>query len=120
MSKGVQLIVLRCPTCNSDLTGEKEGVFLYCPGCGAGFEITPEDQLSPIKVYFARSHTQAVTFLPFWAFDARMQLKQREAKTQLFGSSKGLIRLFEERETIRFYVPAYLQDLETGKPRALK
>src|SRR3990172_10961711 len=118
MTKGIQLVTLRCPRCNSDLTGGKEGVFLYCPHCGAGFEII-EEELHPINVDFVTAVDEPKEFLPFWAFDAQLQLKTREAKSTLFGSPKGLIHLFEERGKLRLYVPAYVEGLEERTPRAL-
>src|SRR3989304_6531166 len=121
MTSGIQLVLLRCPTCSNNMSGAAESVFLYCNGCGAGFEITPEDEWKPVKVYFARTHKEAKTFFSFWAYDARLDLKQRETKKSFWGGdSKGLIEAFEQRGTIRFYVSAYLADVGLKESHALQ
>lgn len=76
-----------------------------------------------MPVYFGRTHPDANLFLPFWAFDARLELLDREAKrgvTSFFSSPKGLTLVFEERGTIRFYSSAFTADLDQERPRALE
>ena len=71
MSESVKLTLLRCPECQSNLAGEKEGVFLYCGGCGAGFWLD-EEKLRKVPVYFANFEQKPTAYFPFWAFDATL------------------------------------------------
>lgn len=122
MSSGIQLIPLRCPGCSSDLSGERKGRFLFCGNCHSGFELDDREELNKVAVYFARTHRDANSFLPFWAYDSRLELQDREAKggvTSFFSSPKGLTRVFEERGAIRFYASAFTADLDQERPRAL-
>ena len=122
MSELVRLMLLRCPECNSNLAGEKEGVFLYCGGCGAGFRLE-DGKLVKIPVYFAKAAKNPQSFLPFWAFDATLELHDVEAKKGLksvFSDRGGLVRLFKERGSVRLYVSAFQGDLEAERPRALQ
>jgi hypothetical protein len=124
MSDGVKLSLLRCPECSGNLSGEKEGVFLYCGGgCGAGFQLDEKNELEKIPVYFARAVKNTQVYFPFWAFDATLEVQDRDTKASiksLLGSSGGLIKLFKEKGTIRMYVSAYQGDLESPRPRALQ
>lgn len=122
MSESIQLKLLRCPECSSNLTGEKEGVFLYCPGCGGGFRLH-EQELGKVPVYFAKKVQEPTSYLPFWAFDATLNLVDTESKRSLksvLGTRAGLVRLFQERGGVRFYVPAFAGDLEAAKPAGLQ
>src|SRR3990172_6786675 len=105
MSTGIQLVPLKCRNCGSALNAETQSLLLFCFACGAGYD-TGQD-LQPVHVYFA--HPDAPVYFPFWAFDAQLHLKEREAKKALFGKPKGLAALFSERGTIRFYAPAFFE-----------
>jgi hypothetical protein len=123
MNSGLELVRLRCQKCSADLSGRDGEIFLYCSSCGSGYELDDQEQLQPTTVYFARAQATPQSFLPFWIFDARLELQEREAKsgiTSLFGNSKGLIRVFEERKTIRFYVAGFASDLEEKKSMSLQ
>jgi len=116
MSSGIQLVALSCPKCSGKLYAGAGGVFLYCGECGSGFEIDDRDELSQIPVYFARLRKESQEFIPFWAFDAKLEVRD----LQIHGSQKqrGLIQLFQERGTIRLYVAAFPGDLEQQTPRS--
>jgi hypothetical protein len=120
MASNIQLVSLRCEKCSQPLSGNAKSLFLYCPECGAGYEIVNQQQLQSTPVYFAREKKNNVDFLPFWAFDATLQLGKREGKGGFFSSPKGLIHLFEERQTLRFYIPAFTRDLNEKDPAALR
>lgn len=124
MTSGIELSVLKCPKCMDGMVGGPHSVFLYCGHCSSGYEVTADDQLAAVTVYFARTHRDAGQQAPFWAFDAKLDLIERMNRRNLMslvenvagavGSSstgRGLIRLFEERGTIRFYVPASFESL---------
>lgn len=122
MSESVQLVLLRCPECSSNLAGGKEGVFLYCGGCGAGYRFI-ENKLQKVPVYFARTNENPGAFLPFWAFDATLEVRTLDANRGLkaiFKREGGLGSVFQERGTLRFYVSAFQGDLDAIKPRALQ
>ncbi len=126
MSSGIQLVALTCLKCGSKLNARSGAVFLYCAECGSGFEINDKDviatevattnALSPIPVYFARLRKEAQEFIPFWAFDAKLEI----GDLQVDGSQKqrGFIQLFRERGALRLYVAAYAGDLEQENPRS--
>lgn len=122
MSDSVTLMLLRCTECQSNLSGEKEGVFLYCGGCGAGFRLE-DGKLLKIPVYFAKAAQNPQSYVPFWAFDATLELHNVEAKKgikSMLSDRGGLVRLFQERGTVRMYVSASQGDLEAQRPRALQ
>jgi hypothetical protein len=106
---GIRMVVLSCPACSSSLSGWSDSTFFYCANCGGGFELNAGQQLDPVKVYFARYRNGNSTFLPFWAFDATLQVQEREAKRglgALLTSNTGLIKLFHKNGALRFYIPA--------------
>ena len=122
MSAGLQLVAFRCPSCNTDFKTEDNAVFVYCGSCGSGYELNQQEEWKQIPVYFAQAvetETTSNTFFPFWAFDAHLNLISRDANKKLFGNPKGLIGAFQERGTIRFYAPAFPQDLDAKRPSAL-
>lgn len=122
MSESIQLLLLRCPECSSNLTGEKEGVFIYCGGCGAGFRLV-ENKLQKVPVYFARITENPQSFFPFWAFDATLEIRNMDVNRGLkamFKREGGLGSVFQQRGTLRFYVSAFQGDLDAIKPRALQ
>jgi hypothetical protein len=103
-----------------DFKTEDNAVFVYCGSCGSGYEMNRQEEWHQIPVYFAQAgETTDGTFLPFWAFDARLNLISRDANKKLFGNPKGLIGTFEQRGAIRFYAPAFPEDLDAKRPRAL-
>lgn len=116
MTAGIQLVSLKCPSCNSEFKIGNNTLFLYCGSCGSGFEVI-EEQLSQVQVYFALHGGQQNAFLPFWAFEAHLQVTNRDSKGH--GRAQGLFSAFEKRSVLRFYVPAFLDDLNSEKPRAL-
>jgi hypothetical protein len=121
--KGVELQSLICPKCSARLMGTAESTFVYCSNCVTGFEISTKGEYSPVSVYFARTSDRSSQFKPFWAFDAKLELKERERKKSwktIFSSSRGLATLFQERQILRFYVPAYFDDLLADEPAGLK
>jgi hypothetical protein len=120
MTTNIRLVSLRCSKCGQSLSGDKNGIFLYCGACGAGFEIVRHQELVPLPVYFARGKNKNPEFASFWAFDATLQLAKRDAKGGFFSSPKGLIQLFEKRQTLRFYVAAFSKDLDSKEPTALQ
>lgn len=115
---GLRLVPLRCPACGPGLQGHGGGIFLYCPGCGGGYELSAQDGLEPVPVSFAVYTPGSVAFHPFWVFDATLTLGAREAKrsvTQLLTSSAGLTRLFQERERLDFYSPGFASDIDAER-----
>ena len=120
MTSGIELVPLRCSNCSCTMAGAQGNVFLYCQSCSYGYEITLEDTWNPVKVYFAKTQQEANTFFAFWAYDAKLDLKSRESKKGFFSSaSKGLSDIFQQRGTIRFYVPAFYEELDSKQSRAL-
>jgi hypothetical protein len=120
MSTNIQLVSLRCTKCLQPLTGEPHSLFWFCPECGSGFEIVRHQELVTIPLYFARKKGATnAEFLPFWAFDATLQLGKREAKGGFFSSPKGLIHRFEQQQALRFYIPAFQKDLDAKEPLGL-
>jgi hypothetical protein len=117
MTAGIQVITLRCPSCNADFKIGTNTIFLYCGSCGSGYELQ-EENLSAIPVYFARYGENQNNFHPFWAFEARIQVTNRETK----GGSRdhGLFPLFEKLGVLRLYVPAFLDDLNAKPPKAME
>jgi hypothetical protein len=122
-ASGIQLAPLVCLSCNGALSGEQFAVFLYCEGCGSGFEIKDEN-LKPVRLFFGERSPYSQVFLPFWVFEAQLTIKERESRKSLMqrikDQPKGLSALFAERGTIRFYAPAFEGDVELDKPRALQ
>jgi hypothetical protein len=105
------------------MSGETKGRFLFCSNCTSGFELDDKEEMSKVPVYFGRTRPDAGQYLPFWAFDARLEIQNREARsgvTSFFNSPKGIARLFEERGAIRFYASAFMADLDQERPRALE
>jgi hypothetical protein len=120
--KGIELQTLSCQNCTFLLRGEPESIFIFCSNCGSGFEVDSSGSYSAVPVYFAK-FSENGQFKPFWAFDATLELKERSTKKSwktLFSSSRGLASLFEERKSIRFYVPSSLRALENDERAALK
>jgi hypothetical protein len=120
MSTNIRLISLKCPKCSQPVSGEKHSIVLYCSACGGGFEIIDFQDLSEIPVYFARKNKAETQFLPFWAFDASLQLGKREAKGGFFSNPEGLIHHFENHGALRFYIAAFSRDLDEKKPLGLQ
>lgn len=120
MNTGIQLVSLRCSKCSRPLSGDKKSLFLYCPACGAGFEIVRHQELVLTPVYFARKNKADSAFLPFWTFDSTLQLAERKAKGGFFSSPQGLVQMFEKRQAIRFYIAAFQKDLGSKNPVGLK
>ena len=121
MSESVQLLLLRCPECSSNLAGEKEGVFLYCAGCGAGFRLE-DSKLNKIPVYFARVAKEPERFLPFWAFDATLEVRDMESKRSIksmISNRGGMAAKFQEKGGLRMYVSAFEGDMDAQRPQAL-
>jgi ribosomal protein S27AE len=110
MTTGIQLTTLTCPKCGSPLSVHEPHVFYYCGTCGAGFELDDEQKFAEVPVYFVKYAPEPKGFLPFWAFDASLKLHNLESASS--SDPRGLSRLFAERGTIRFYVPAF--DAEVG------
>ena len=117
MAAGIQLVTLRCPQCNSDFKIGNNTIFLYCGSCGNGYEVM-EEKLQQVPVYFALHGETQNSFLPFWAFDAHIHVTNRDSKGS--GRARGLLSLFEQRGILRLYVPAFLDDLNSKKPKALE
>jgi hypothetical protein len=120
MSTNIQLVSLRCSKCSQPLSGDSNGIFLYCTACGGGFEIVSHQELIELPVYFARRKNSKHDFSPFWAFDATLGLTKRDAKGGFFSNPKGLAQLFEKRHGLRFYVPAFTKDLDSKEPIGLE
>ena len=120
MSSEIQLVALKCTQCGEPLSAKQRNVVLYCCGCGSGFEVLRQQPLSKVNVYFARLNRTATEFHSFWAFDATLAGVKREAKGGFFKNPKGLISLFEERPTLRFYISAELKDLSEKDPLGLQ
>src|SRR5438093_10150013 len=117
MTAGIQLVTLRCPQCNSDFKIGNNTIFLYCASCGSGYEVM-EDKLQQIPVYFALHGETQNSFQPFWAFESRIHITNRDSKGS--GHPRGLLSLFEQRGVLRLYVPAFLEDLNSKTPKALE
>jgi len=117
MAAGIQLVTLRCPQCNSDFKIGNNRIFLYCGSCGSGYEVM-EENLQPVPVYFALQGETQNSFLPFWAFEARAHVANRDSKGS--GKPRGLLSVFEQRGVLRLYVPAILDELNSKKPKALE
>jgi hypothetical protein len=121
MTVGLQLVAFRCPSCNADFRTDDNSVFVYCGSCGSGYELTKQEEWQQVPVYFARAtKTSDNKFFSFWAFDAKLNVLSRQANKKLFGNPKGLIGAFEGRGALRFYAPAYPEDLDAKRPRSLE
>jgi hypothetical protein len=116
MTIGIQLVTLTCRKCGSVLSTQNEAVFFYCASCGSGFELDEQEQFTEVPIYFALYKPDAQNFLPFWTFDAQLQLHNLDTSGK---SQRGFIRLFQERGSIRFYVAAFDRDAESNKPYSL-
>lgn len=116
MSTGIELVTLTCRKCGSVLAAQNEAAFFYCAACGAGFELDEQEQFAEVPVYFARYKPDAQKWLPFWTFDAQMQLQNLDTSGK---SQRGFIRLFQERGSIRMYVAAFDRDAESNKPYSI-
>jgi hypothetical protein len=120
MKSDIQLISLKCLKCGQPLPAATNTLVLYCAGCGSAFEVSQRQQPSAVQVYFARYSKNASQFQCFWAFNATLGIAKREAKGGFFKAPKGLMRLFEERQGLRFYVSADLKDLASKDPLGLQ
>jgi ribosomal protein L37AE/L43A len=135
-----ELVSLRCPNCQTPLHASENLAVYCCQGCGWGLELelapaepsslvpgavdrTATEGLRRIDIAFAAPQPvprgQRPGNLPFWVFDAEVEIQQRKAVKTTFmgwetGPSPDRGDMWQHRR--RFYVPAFggrLKDLET-------
>jgi len=118
----IQLVPLRCPRCTRPLAaGEGEHLLAHCEDCGTCCEVVQGVSLPRERtVYRPRSGT-ATEFAPFWRFDARVEIYQRETAgvgqflKDFFNLGRG-----DSNSQVRFFVPAFEVNLEAFKALGLR
>jgi hypothetical protein len=112
----MKLLALRCPVCAQPLLpDEDETIVMSCGGCFTAVSIT-ERGINPTTIQFAAATTEEVSdWLPFWIFDAHVQLSER--KTQ--GGKKSIREAAAQfwLTPRRLYVPAW--DLPLAQAREM-
>ena len=102
----MKLLALRCPVCAQPLLPDKdETIVMSCGECFTAVSIT-EQGINPTTIQFAAPTTEAVShWLPFWIFNARVQLSER--KTQ--GGKKSIREAAAHfwATSRRLFVPAW-------------
>jgi hypothetical protein len=110
-----KLIALKCPTCDSGLTGEINDTVVYCSSCGNGYEIK-DDKLEPMEINFGKPLIQGqgdIVYKPFWILNIYVKIFSRDSSggwvSNLFGSSN------KTEGEILFYVPAFWMTIDSVK-----
>lgn len=125
MASGLRLITLKCEKCGSLLNADPKDVVYYCGHCGTGYELISEkDELVPMNIDFAVSKKPvdaAVVYLPFWVFDADIQIGSRDSSGSVTGFLKKALGGNDSERTVdKFYVPAFDAPLENIKKLGLE
>jgi hypothetical protein len=100
----MKLLLLRCPDCQEPLSPEPEAVVVGCKGCFTAVSLT-DTGLSPIDIQYAAAQDVVEEWVPFWLFNGRVHITQRETQ----GSNRGAQKDSEEFWGVprRLYVPAW-------------
>ena len=127
-NSGLRLITLKCDKCGSLLNADPEDVVYYCNSCDTGYEIINEtDEIVEVTVDFALPTNPIdaeVVYLPFWVFDAYIDITSRDASGTL-GSMSSFIKTKvgvgeQEKPVEKFYVPAFETSMENIKKLGLE
>ena len=116
--EGLTLVPLDCPTCGAAVMAAGEDVVFYCTACRNGYRYLPEEpHLERVDVQFiAASNVSAERYLPFWAIEADVAIKNRRAGRQLPEMIQGLFGGADRRSSgpsQEFVVPAFRADLNS-------
>lgn len=116
---------LLCPNCGLPLPAREGKVVYVCHGCGWGLELAlagralgDAEGLRRVKIVFTarqfHPRLAGTRYLPFWVFDAKVDLNKREAvNKRLLGRERPSPDHGEFwRETRQIYVPAFDTRLE--------
>jgi hypothetical protein len=127
-TSGLRLVALKCEKCGSLLNADPGDVVYYCNNCDTGYEIISEtDEIVEVAVDFALSGNPMdaeVVYLPFWVFDADIDISSRDAGGTL-GSMARFIKTKvgagdQEKPVEKFYVPAFETSMENIKKLGLE
>jgi hypothetical protein len=119
----LELVPLKCRQCGGLIDGETNDVVFYCTHCSTGYELV-DDDLQKTEVRFVSYNGAAKMYLPFWALNTRVHVKQRVTSSGKVGAFFG--KLFGGQDItgrtvdLRFYVPAFHLDMSRMRALSLK
>lgn len=101
----MKLLPLICANCQEPLKPDNDDIMTVCPRCRQIYQFGRQ-QLEPIEVQFmSGGQTQAREWVPFWVFQGKVTLTQRETQGGGSKSAKEAEQLWQSPR--RFYVPAW-------------
>lgn len=112
----MKLIALRCPQCRQNLNPtHNEVVVTVCDNCHTAVHIS-QNGLQELEVnYAAPASDQVTAWLPFWVFDGRVNLQQRESQGRSKGADKDAAQMWGAPR--RLYAPAW--NTQAGQARQI-
>lgn len=110
----MKLILLRCPNCSSALKPGIDDIVYACPNCSLPIHIEAEGP-KIIGIQYAvppKGKDSEKIWVPFWVFEGRVQIKQRETQGRR-SSTKDSLELWGAPR--RLYVPAWDLSIHTAQ-----
>jgi len=115
-NRSIRLIQLKCPQCNLTPWTFGPDIIYYCADCNKGYELKGE-KLREVPVEFRKNPGKvhgAKGNLPFWVFEARLNLMLRETTSAMSSMLSEFTNMlisksgsFSRKSDTTFYVPAF-------------
>ncbi|MCE1248283.1 MAG: hypothetical protein LWY06_16705 [Firmicutes bacterium] len=115
-TRSIKLVQLRCPQCGLTPWTFGPDIIYYCADCNKGYELRGET-LRDVEVEFRQNPGKvqgAKGNLPFWVFEARLNLMLRETTSAMSSMLSEFTNMlisksgsFSRKTDTIFYVPAF-------------
>ncbi len=109
----MKLLLLRCPNCNAPLTPNQDDMVTMCGDCFTAVSID-QTGLNIKEIIYAASDTEEVPlWLPFWVFNGRVNISQRQTQGSNKGAAKDAQQFWGSHR--RLYVPAWQLEMPMAR-----
>ncbi|MCP4359794.1 MAG: hypothetical protein GY796_17440 [Chloroflexi bacterium] len=112
----MKLLALKCPQCGQRLEPHhNEAVVVGCTNCHTAVRLT-QTNLTEIPVHYATPAKEKVdAWLPFWVFDGRVHIQERQVQGSSKGADKDAAKMWGQPR--RLYAPAW--NIRAGEARSM-
>lgn len=101
----MKLLALICPQCAEPLKPNNDDITTVCPRCQQTYHLDTEG-LKPLNIHFmSTSQTMAKEWLPYWVFQGKVNITQRDTQGGGSKSAQEAEQLWGSTRLL--YVPAW-------------